>query len=130
MTATTATTIPMHTFLFFHHILFFTFLDVSRISNDWSANVSAFFTIISIFWPLSIILSKLFKAIYSASFNYLRALNNLSTSALLLYFPIHYCKIGLKSFRLWATAWFLLVISYLLKKLSCIFLRKSTAILV
>jgi hypothetical protein len=34
ITATTATTIPIQTFLFFHHILFLTFLDVSRISND------------------------------------------------------------------------------------------------
>jgi len=53
---------PIITFLFFHHILFFTFLEVSLKSYDWSARVSLFFTKISILYPLSITLSMLRSA--------------------------------------------------------------------
>lgn len=102
------TMIPIVTFLFFHHILFFTFLEVSRISSDWSANVSLFFTRISIFSPLSITLSIFRSAVSYKSLNSFFKRDSLSTDSLLLYFPIHSCKIGLKSFNEWAIAVFLL----------------------
>lgn len=98
------TMIPIITFLFFHHILFLTAREVSLKSYDWSAKVSLFFTKISIFYPLYMILSKFLKASSSASFNTFFSLDNLSIYSLLLYFPIQSDKMGLKSLREWATA--------------------------
>ena len=118
---------PIITFLFFHHILFFTFREVSRKSYDCSARVSLFFTRIYIFSPLSIILSIFLRDCSSRSLSSFLKLDNLSTSVLLLYFPIHSCRMGLKSLSECPTAWFLFALSYLAKKVSCIFLRKLAA---
>ena len=130
ITITMTAMIPIITFLFFHHILFFTLRDVSLRSYDWSARVSLFFTRISILSPLSITLSIFFKADSSNSDNSFLRLDSLSTSVLFWYLLIQSCKMGLKSLSEWPTAEALLCESYLEKKASCIFLRKLTAILI
>jgi len=130
ITATITRIIPIITFLFFHHILFFTFLEVLRISKDWSDKTSAFFTSTSIFSPLSITLFMLRNACSSSSLSSFRKLDSLSTSYLLENLAIHSCKVGLKSFSECPTALFLLTWSYLEKKASWMRFRKLTAILV
>lgn len=121
---------PIITFLFFHHILFLTFREVSRKSRDWSAKVSLFLTKISILSPRSMTLSIFLRACSSSSLSYFFNPVSLSASALLLYFDIHSWRMGLKSLREWATAPNLWLDSYRPKKASCIFLRKFTAILI
>lgn len=127
---TTTIPIPIRTFLFFHHILFFTLRAVFFMSRDWSLIVSLFFTKISIFSPLSITLSMFFSDISSSSVSYFFNSVSLSTREGSLYFVIMFWSTLLNYFNEWATAELRLPASYWLKNWSCTFFKKLTAILV
>ena len=80
----TSNIIPIIIFLFFHHILFFTFFAVSFKSYDWSVIISLFLTNTSIFSPLSITLSMFCREICSSSVSSFFNYDSLSTFVLSL----------------------------------------------